>query len=98
MKILVDTFLPASRRLKGLANEAAAVDPTLDYRLESIDSEVLMVHARDDRLNPFRIGETLAGRIDNSIFLALDSGGHLLLGHHEMLRSQISTHLMMANH
>ena len=95
---LVDGFLPASRRLKGLANEAAAVDPTLDYPLDSIDSKVLIVHARDDRLNPFRIGETMAGRIDNSIFLALDSGGHLLLGHHEMLRSQISAHLMMANH
>ena len=91
---LVDTFLPASKRVKGVLNEAAAVDPSLTYRLDQIDSHVLVVHAADDRLNPFAIGETLAARIRGSELLGLDRGGHLLLGHHAELRERISKHLV----
>jgi len=91
---LVDTFLPASKRVKGVLNEAAAVDPSLTYRLDQIDSHVLVVHAADDRLNPFAIGETLAARIRGSEFLGLERGGHLLLGHHAELRERISKHLV----
>ena len=87
---LVDTFLPASKRVKGVLNEGAAVDPSLTYRLDQIGSHVLVVHAADDRLNPFAIGETLAARIRGSEFLGLETGGHLLLGHHAELRERIS--------
>ena len=90
---LVDTFLPASARLAGLANEGAAVDPELAYRLEAVASPALIVHARDDRLNPFSIGERLAEAIGDSTFLPLETGGHLLLGHHADLRVQISKYL-----
>jgi pimeloyl-ACP methyl ester carboxylesterase len=90
---LVDTFLPASKRVKGVLNEAVAVDPSLTYRLDQIGSHVLVVHAADDRLNPFEIGETLAARISGSEFLGLETGGHLLLGHHAELREHISKHL-----
>ena len=90
---LVDTFLPASKRVKGVLNEAAAVDPSLTYRLDQIGGHVLVVHAADDRLNPFEIGETLAARISGSEFLGLETGGHLLLGHHAELRERISKHL-----
>lgn len=90
---LVDSFLPASRRLKGLSNEAAAVDPSLTYRLDTIKSKVLVVHAIDDRLNPFVIGKALAERIDESKFMAVETGGHLLLGHHAELRRRVSIHL-----
>ena len=83
---LIDTFLPASRRIDGVNNEGAAVDPAVTYDLEDIRAEVLIVHARDDRLNPFEVGETIEARIPRSRFLALDRGGHLLLGHHAELR------------
>ena len=82
---LIDTFLPASRHLDGVKNEGAAVDPETSYDIEAIRAEVLVVHARDDRLNPFEVGKTIAARIPNSRFLALDRGGHLLLGHHAEL-------------
>lgn len=90
---LVDTFIPASKRVAGVLNEAAAVDPSLTYHLDQIGSEVLVVHAVDDRLNPFVIGEALAARISGAELLALETGGHLLLGHHAELRVRISTHL-----
>lgn len=82
---LIDTFLPASRRVAGVNNEGAAVAPAANYDLESIRAEVLVVHARDDRLNPFAVGETIAARIPRSRLLVLDQGGHLLLGHHAEL-------------
>lgn len=82
---LIDTFLPASQRVDGVNNEGAAVDPAANYDLESIRAEVLVVHARDDRLNPITVGETIAARIPQSRLLVLDQGGHLLLGHHAEL-------------
>ncbi|MEH6490412.1 alpha/beta hydrolase [Hyphomonas oceanitis] len=88
---LVDTFLPASRRLAGVSNEGAAVDPSATYNLEAIRARVLIVHARDDRLNPFAVGSTLAARIPQSRFLPLDHGGHLLLGHHPDLRREFES-------
>lgn len=91
---LVDNFLPASRRLDGVNNEGAAVDPSAVYDLENIRADVLIVHARDDRLNPFKVGQTLASRIPRSRFLALDRGGHLLLGHHAELRRELE-HLLI---
>lgn len=85
---LIDTFLPASRRLAGVNNEGAAVDPSATYYLEDIRANVLVVHARDDRLNPFEVGETIGARIARSRFLAFARGGHLLLGHHAELRRE----------
>jgi pimeloyl-ACP methyl ester carboxylesterase len=86
---LVDGFLPASARLAGAQNEGAAVDPAADYRLESIRAPVLIVHARDDGLNPFAVSEELSRQIPGARHVALDRGGHLLLGHHADLREQV---------
>ncbi len=87
---LIDGFLPASRRSDGVDNEGAAVDPAAHYDLEAIRAGVLIVHARDDRLNPFVVGEMIAARIPNSRLMAFDRGGHLLLGHHGELRREFN--------
>lgn len=93
---LIDTFLPASGRTAGIENEAAAVDPGARYDLESIVAPVLVVHAKDDRINPFDIGVAIAGRIDGAEFMALETGGHLLLGHHAELRGKVREFLVSA--
>lgn len=87
---LIDGFLPASKRLRGVNNEGAAVDPTMTYNLGAILSPVLIVHARDDRLNPFEVSNVLAKEIPNAQLLTLETGGHLLLGHHSELRREIN--------
>lgn len=73
---LVVGFLPVTDRLPGLANEGAAIDPGATYDLDSIAAPVLIVHARDDGINPFPIAEFLAGSLPKSRFLALPDGGH----------------------
>jgi pimeloyl-ACP methyl ester carboxylesterase len=78
---LVQTFLPVTDRLPGLANEGAAIDPAAFYPLARITAPTLIVHARDDGINPFPIADFLSGSLPQARFLALETGGHLLLGH-----------------
>jgi pimeloyl-ACP methyl ester carboxylesterase len=80
---LLRGFLPVTDRLPGLANEGAAIDPAARYDLGQITAPTLVVHARDDGINPFPIGAFLAGQLPRARFIALDDGGHLLLGHRE---------------
>ncbi|MGP1353872.1 MAG: alpha/beta fold hydrolase [Parasphingopyxis sp.] len=90
---LVASFLPASRRIEGIGNEAAAIAPDASYSLEDITAPTLIVHARDDRINPFAIGVDLSQRIANAEFVEIERGGHLLLGHHEEIRDRVRTFL-----
>ncbi|MEQ8743008.1 alpha/beta hydrolase [Parasphingorhabdus sp.] len=90
---LIDGFLPASARLAGVENEGAAVDPLAVYRLNGIRAPTLIVHARDDSLNPVEIGIELASRIPEAQQVIFERGGHLLLGHHAELRDRIGRFL-----
>lgn len=96
LRRLVDGFLPASRRLAGVNNEGAAVDPAARYGLEAIQSPVLVVHAQDDRLNPVAVGQEIARRIPTARLLSLEQGGHLLLGHHDRLQQEVGEFLREA--
>jgi pimeloyl-ACP methyl ester carboxylesterase len=78
---LTRTFLPVTDRLTGLGNEGAAIDTTATYPLARITAPVLIVHARDDGINPFPIAEFLARSLPQARILPLATGGHLLLGH-----------------
>jgi pimeloyl-ACP methyl ester carboxylesterase len=78
---LVQGFLPVTDRLPGLANEGAAIDPAESYSFDRITAPTLIVHARDDGINPFPIAEFLSRSLPQARFLPLDHGGHMLLGH-----------------
>lgn len=78
---LVQGFLPVTDRLPGLANEGAAIDPAAAYPLDRITAQIVVVHARDDGINPFPIAEYLASSLPEARFLPLPDGGHMLLGH-----------------
>jgi pimeloyl-ACP methyl ester carboxylesterase len=85
---LVRAFLPVTGRVAGLANEAAAIDSATVYEPARIRAPALVVHARDDGINPFPIGEYTARALTDARFMALDDGGHLLLGHHDEVRAR----------
>jgi 2-hydroxy-6-oxonona-2,4-dienedioate hydrolase len=90
---LVDAFLPASARIDGVRNEGAAINPNTSYALESITTPALIIHARDDHLNQFAIAEALAARLPHAQFAPLPSGGHLLLGQHENVKTRVEAFL-----
>ncbi|OAI45137.1 hypothetical protein AYO42_03350 [Rhizomicrobium sp. SCGC AG-212-E05] len=90
---VMDSFLPVSQRVAGVGNEGAAIDPGARYRLEDIKAPTLVIHARDDGINAFALGEYTARHIPGAEFMALPSGGHLLLGHHSRVRARINAFL-----
>ena len=81
---LIAAFRPVRARRAGLANEGAALGG--DYALEGLSVPTLVVHARDDGINPFDVGAATAARIPGATLLPLDRGGHLLLGHAAAVR------------
>lgn len=90
VQALAETFLPVTARRAGLANEAAAIDPAAKYDLGAITAPVLIVHARDDGINPFPVGEYLAAQLPGARFLVVPDGGHLLLGHRDAIAAAVS--------
>jgi pimeloyl-ACP methyl ester carboxylesterase len=94
MAHMVDTFQPVTARMDGLQNEGAAIDPAAVYHLETISAPALVVHAQDDQINPFSFGAYTAEHIPGAQFLPLETGGHLLLGHHADVRAQVNRFLL----
>jgi pimeloyl-ACP methyl ester carboxylesterase len=90
---VVRAFQPVTWRVKGLANEGAAIDPQASYETEAIETPTLVVHAEDDHINPFPIGQYTAAHIAGATFLPLPSGGHLLLGHQAEVRAAVDEFL-----
>jgi pimeloyl-ACP methyl ester carboxylesterase len=90
---LVDAFQPVTMRVEGLRNEGAAIDPRTHYPLQNIKAPTLVIHARDDGINPFAFGEYTAEHIPGARFIALETGGHLLLGHHAEVRARVTAFL-----
>lgn len=90
---MLDVFLPVTKRLAGVRNEGAAVDPQAVIRLQDITAATLVIHAQDDGINPFSIGQYTASHIRGANFLPLTTGGHLLLGDLSALSARIETFL-----
>jgi pimeloyl-ACP methyl ester carboxylesterase len=87
------SFQPVTWRIDGLNNEGAAIDPRASYQLEAISAPTLVVHAEDDHIIPFSIGEYTAAHVRNAQFLPLATGGHLLLGHQAEIQAKANAFL-----
>jgi 2-hydroxy-6-oxonona-2,4-dienedioate hydrolase len=83
---MVAAFQPVTWRIDGLNNEGAAIDPQASYLLAEMNVPTLVIHARDDGINPFRFGQYTAQNIAGAQFMPLESGGHMLLGHGTQVR------------
>ena len=64
-----------------------------DYPMESVSVPTLIIHAVDDPLASYENAAALAQRIPNAKLLSVPSGGHLLLGSDETVRSEIALFL-----
>jgi len=90
---IVNAFQPVTGRTGGLRNEGAAINPDAHYLVEEIRTPTLIVHSRDDHINPFAFGEYTAQHIRGAQFMPLTTGGHLLLGHHAEVRERVNAFL-----
>jgi pimeloyl-ACP methyl ester carboxylesterase len=89
----IAAFQPVTHRFDGVRNEGAAIDPRVDYPVGNITAPTLVVHAMDDGINAFMFGQYTADHIPGARFLALPTGGHLLLGHQAEVRTQAHSFL-----
>ena len=87
---IVNAFQPVTGRTGGLRNEGAAISPDAHYLVQEIRTPTLVVHSRDDHINPFTFGEYTAQHIPGAQFMPLMTGGHLLLGHHAEVRARVN--------
>jgi pimeloyl-ACP methyl ester carboxylesterase len=63
------------------------------YPLEEITVPVLIISAVDDPLTLYVNAQGMAERIPGAKLVTIESGGHMLLGHEERIRSEIVTFL-----
>ncbi len=90
VRAMLAAFLPVTARRAGVANEGAAIDPRHPAPLDAIASPALIVHARDDTIAPVSSARFLLDHLPDAELLLLPEGGHLLLGHHAVLRDRVA--------
>jgi 2-hydroxy-6-oxonona-2,4-dienedioate hydrolase len=91
--LMEDAFQPVTGRLDGLRNEGAAINPDARYLLGRITAPALVIHSRDDHINPFAVGQYTAQQIRGAEFMPFTTGGHLLLGHQADVRARVTAFL-----
>ena len=87
------SILPISRRFKGLENDGVVVSGLTRYPLEEMRVPTLVISAADDHYGTYENGLYTAEQIPDARFIGFPTGGHLLIGHDEEVREQITAFL-----
>ncbi|MBM3149136.1 MAG: alpha/beta hydrolase, partial [Chloroflexi bacterium] len=86
--VLIPSIHPISQRQAGMLNDRTHFT-FLDYPLSQITEPTLVIHAEDDGLVSFTHGQYTAQNIPDARLIALQSGGHLLMGQHQKVTSEV---------
>jgi pimeloyl-ACP methyl ester carboxylesterase len=86
----VQSMHPMRLRKAGIYNDRATLSgPSLnEYPLNSITTPTLVIHAVDDSLQPFSHAEYTAHNVPGARLIEFKSGGHLLMGHFDEVKSE----------
>ncbi len=100
VRALLASLLPVSARVNGSSFDIYVSTPGLlnadkgnDYPFGSVRAPTLVVSAVDDPLALHENARALADRIPGARLLAVPGGGHMLLGHHEVVKQGITEFL-----
>ena len=83
---------PISLRKAGIDNDRKY--KIHEYSLEHITVPTLVIHAEDDSLISFTQGQYTAQHIPDAYFIKVPNGGHLLMGQHEKVKSELASFLL----
>ncbi|NKQ36997.1 MAG: alpha/beta hydrolase [Chloroflexi bacterium] len=88
----METILPVNPRAEGALFDMYVSNPDINrgYPLEEINVPLLIIHAVDDPLANYDNARAMVERIPNARLLSVESGGHMLLGHEERIRAEIT--------
>jgi pimeloyl-ACP methyl ester carboxylesterase len=92
---VIKTILPVNPRSDGALFDMYVSNPDINtgYPLEEVSVPVLIVNAVDDPLTLYRNAQSAAERIPGSKLVTIESGGHMLLGQEERVRTEIGAFL-----
>jgi pimeloyl-ACP methyl ester carboxylesterase len=92
---VMKTILPVNPRSDGTFFDMYISNPDVNsgYPLEEITLPVLIINAVDDPLTLYENAQSAAERIPDSKLVTIESGGHMMLGHEERIRSEIKAFL-----
>lgn len=92
LNVFIPSMNPISQRQAGMVNDRIN-SIFLDYQLDKIVLPTMIIYARDDTLvNPTH-SEYAASKIPDAKVITLESGGHILMGQHESIRTEIAKFL-----
>jgi 2-hydroxy-6-oxonona-2,4-dienedioate hydrolase len=86
-------ILPVSPRRLGLLNDAAITSNIERYELERVAMPALVASVEDDLFGTFDAARYTADHIPGARFVGYPSGGHVWVGRHEELMSEIELFL-----
>jgi pimeloyl-ACP methyl ester carboxylesterase len=86
-------ILPVSPRRLGLLNDAAVTSSLERYELERIAAPTLVVSTADDLFGIYEGARYTAEQIPQARFVGYPTGGHLWVGHHDEVMSEIASFL-----
>jgi pimeloyl-ACP methyl ester carboxylesterase len=91
LKGIRELLFPLKPRRNGAVFDGFVSNLAADrFPLEELKVPTLVISAKDDPLAPHRFAVQAAARIPGARFVAIDGGGHLLLGHDAEVRREVS--------
>jgi pimeloyl-ACP methyl ester carboxylesterase len=90
--------LPVSARRAGLLNDGAVLTTLPRYPLERITAPTLVISTANDLFGTYAIAQFTASQIPRARFVGFPDGGHLWVGHHEALVTEITALVTAAPH
>jgi pimeloyl-ACP methyl ester carboxylesterase len=87
----MDSLFPIHPRKRGVLFDLYVSNPDVQaYPLEQLSVPILIINAKDDGLSGFGNAARASGRIRRSKLVAIDRGGHLLLGSETRIKDEIA--------
>ena len=83
-------LLPFGPRIDGMVNEGKIASALDRYPLENITAPTLVISTADDPWKTYDAAKYTAENIPGAKFIGFETGGHLLIGHEEEVRSEVA--------
>ena len=90
---IIAHILPVSPRRLGLVNDAAVVSSLTRYNLERISAPALVISVADDLFGTYDVARYTAQQLPHGRFIGYTTGGHVWVGHHDQVMSEIAAFL-----
>jgi pimeloyl-ACP methyl ester carboxylesterase len=86
---IMEMIQPISRRASGIASDSHISAGLTPFALDRISAPTLVMSARDDGYGTYPGAEYTATKIAHARFVGVDGGGHMLVGHQQIMIEEV---------